>query len=109
MFDRAFFETVLKNQVIEKSRQSAEGAVSVKLQLSSGDTVTVSTIAWVGDGYAIFDVFPPSGKLKPMEKNERRHGAPPFDLSRLAIRYEAITSVEITGASQRGEHPGFKV
>jgi hypothetical protein len=63
----------------------------------------------VEEGYAIFEVFPPTGQLKPIEKAERRRGAPPFELSRLAIRYEAIVSVEITGVSHKSERPEFKV
>jgi hypothetical protein len=85
MIDREFFESRLSHHVSEKLKETGEGAASVRLRLTTGESFSVITFIEATDGYAVVEVFPEDGKLRRNPKEERGMGAPQFDLDRLLV------------------------
>jgi hypothetical protein len=106
MFDRAFFETSLDAHVQAKRKCAADGSASV--MLASDETIHVWSVEEVGDTFAVFEIFPRKGKARATGKEERKSGAPLFDLDRLALPYSVIGGVEVTTLTPRDKAAGFR-
>lgn len=109
MFDRTFFESGLPNLVTDKAKFSSDGTVTVKIFVSSGESFSVIKIVGIADGHVVIEPFPHDGKLRTHPKDERKLGAPQYDLDRFAIPYERITDVRITTRAQRNQKIGFEL
>ena len=108
MIDREFFDARLSHHVDEKAKHSGEGAASVKLRLTTGESFSVITFTEATDGYVVVEVFPEDGKLRKNPKEERDLGAPQFDLDRLVVPYHMIADILITTRRPKNQKSGFQ-
>jgi len=107
MIDRVFFEKVLSEIATEKAKWTAEGSVSAKALLNSSETISISRIIRIEDGYVVVAIYPLKGALRKTPKEERSKGGPPYDLDYFAIPYHTICRAEITRAAQGRHELGF--
>lgn len=108
MFDRAFFEEHLSKHATEKAKHSGTGSSTVKLRLSTGQTVPIFRIVETYDGYVVVEAHPEDGKIRENPQEERDLGADRYDLDRFAYPYHMITEVEITTRAPKNQQLGFQ-
>ena len=100
MFDKEFFETTLPAQVGKKAKESAEPTLII--QLLTGQDYSVNRIVEVGLGWIALMVYPPGHKSpRKNTAEDRKAGAPLFDLDVVMVPFGSIGLVVVTTERQR--------
>jgi hypothetical protein len=96
MFDENFFTTELQRHIRAKAVEGTDQP-SLIVSFRSGQEYKVSRILEARPAWVVLEVYPLSGKA-PRKHNaeDRKTGAPQYDLDRVAVPYGNINLVGVT-------------
>jgi hypothetical protein len=95
MFDAAYFQDRLPQDIRDKRHAARGHEPSVKVHLHGGDTYSVARMVEVGSGWVVFDAY--AKKKHRAEKTVKDEA-----LDRVAFAYNAISHVTIALKPLRG-------
>jgi hypothetical protein len=109
MFDATFFREQLPREVSRKGKEGIDQP-TVIVRLYSGVAYNVASLGEISGGWVVLEVYPERGTARRHDAEDRKGGAPQFDLDRVVVAYEHVTVVVVTLERQpRSKASGFRL
>ena len=95
MLDAAFFREQLPREVSRKGKEGIDQP-TVIVRLNSGVSYNVASLGEISDGWVVLEVYPERRSARRHNVEDRKGGAPLFDLDRVAVAFNAVATVVVT-------------